>query len=84
MMLRHMLNSLRARQGSTSTSGRQERADSCIEEMACTAGDEPTAPQRQMQAEAETPAAVCRAGWAWVREYVHDLREDYANRVGAP
>jgi hypothetical protein len=40
--------------------------------------------RRQIRVESETPAAVCRAGWVWVREYVQDLRDDCANRVGTP
>jgi hypothetical protein len=83
-MLRRFLIALRGCQDASCTQGRAKCTEHCLDEMACTAGSEPTVPQLQMHAPAELPADVCRAGWVWVREYVHDLREDYANRVGAP
>jgi hypothetical protein len=84
MILRQLLNSLRSCQSARRKPGRTECTERCLDEMACTAGSEPTVPQRQLQHTNESAGEICRAGWVWVREYVHDLREDYANRVGAP
>jgi hypothetical protein len=82
MILRQLLNSLRNCHGATRKPGPAECTERCLDEMACTSGSELTVPQRQLAS--ESAGEICRAGWVWVREYVHDLREDYANRVGAP
>ena len=29
----------------------------------------------------ESPGHINRLAWAWVREYVRDLKRDYANRI---
>lgn len=29
----------------------------------------------------DTPAHINRLAWAWLQEFLHDLREDFANRM---